>query len=180
MSKAFQGFEYAIRDADELLGHFDAVNRKPPPDGAEVLKRAGLVMALTAWETYVEDLLLEIMQRKLGAVTGSYVGDFVMRRLQQDLKQFHNPSSDKTKRIFVEYVGLDVTLGWTWANYDPEKARAALNSWIGKRGDAVHRSRPIGNGVPTPHLVKREDLEKAIRFIKDLVKATDAYVEKHA
>lgn len=180
MSKAFQGFEYAIRDADELLGHFDAVNRKPPPDGAEVLKRAGLVMALTAWETYVEDLLLEIMQRKLGAVTGSYVGDFVMKKLHQDLKQFHNPSSDKTKRIFVEYVGVDVTLGWTWANYDPEKARSALNSWIAKRGDAVHRSRPVGNGVPAPHLVKREDLEKAIRFIKDLVKATDAYVEKHA
>jgi hypothetical protein len=141
VSKAFQGFEYAIRDADELLGHFDAVNRKPPPDSAEVLKRAGLVMALTAWETYVEDLLLEIMQRKLGAVTGSYVGDFVMKKLHQDLKQFHNPSSDKTKRIFVEYVGLDVTLGWTWANYDPEKARSALNSWIAKRGDAVHRSR---------------------------------------
>jgi len=88
-------------------------------------------------------------------------------------------SSDKTKRIFVEYVGLDVTLGWTWANYDPEKARSALNSWIAKRGDAVHRSRPVGNGVPAPHLVKREELEKAIRFIKDLVKATDAYVEKH-
>ena len=101
MSKAFQGFEYAIKDADELLGHFDAVNRKPPLDGAEVLKRAGLVMALTAWETYVEDLLLEIMQRKLGAVTGSYVGDFVMKKLHQDLKQFHNPKySPVNKCVF--------------------------------------------------------------------------------
>lgn len=40
---------------------------------------------------------------------------------------------------------------------------------------------PLMLGVTAPpHLVKREDLEKAIRFIKDLVKATDAYVEKHA
>jgi len=43
VSKAFQGFEYAIRDADELLGHCDAVNLKPPPDSAEVRKLAVIV-----------------------------------------------------------------------------------------------------------------------------------------
>ena len=59
MSRAYQGFEYGIKDAEELLAHFDAINTKPPPPNAEVLKRAGLVMALTAWETYVEDRLLE-------------------------------------------------------------------------------------------------------------------------
>lgn len=179
MSRAFQGFEYAIRDAEELLAHFDSINRNPPPDNAEVLKRAGLVMALTAWETYVEDLLLEVMKRKLGAVEGSYVGDFVLKKLHQDLKQFHNPNSEKTKKIFIDYTGVDVTVGWTWANYDPEKARTTLNGWIAKRGDAVHRSRPLGSGVVAPHLVRRDELEKAIRFVKDLVRATDAYVEKH-
>ena len=66
--------------------------------------------------------------------------------------------------------------GWTWANYDPERARAALNSWIGKRGDAVHRSKPINNGSPNAHLIKRDELDKVIRFIKELVKATDVYV----
>ena len=90
--------------------------------------------------------------------------------------QLGNPSSDKTKRIFQDYLGLDVTNGWTWANYDPERARAALNSWIGKRGDAVHRSKPINNGSPNAHLIKRDELDKVIRFIKELVKATDVYV----
>jgi hypothetical protein len=179
MSRALQGFEFGIRDAEELLAHFDAVNVNPPPANSEVLKRAGLVMALTAWETYVEDRLLEEMNKRLGAVAGSYVGDFVLRRLHQDLKQFHNPSSDKTKRIFQEYVGLDVTEGWAWANYEPEKARTTLNSWIAKRGDAVHRSKPVNNGASVAHLIKRDELEKVVRFIKDLVKATDAYLEKH-
>lgn len=179
MSRAIQSFEFGIKDAEELLAHFDSMNNNPPPPNAEVLKRAGLVMALTAWETYVEDRLLEEMKRKLGVVEGSYIGDFVFRKLNHDLKQFHNPNSDKTKRIFQEYLGLDVTEGWSWANYDPEKARATLNSWISKRGDAVHRSKPINNGSPAAHLIKRDELEKVIRFIKELVKATDAYIDKN-
>ncbi len=179
MSRAYQSFEYGIKDAEELLAHFDAINANPPPPNAEVLKRAGLVMALTAWETYVEDRLLEEMNKKIGAVAGSYVGNFILKKLHTDLKQFHNPSSDKTKRIFQEYLGLDVTEGWSWANYEPEKARSTLNSWIGKRGDAVHRSKPFNNGSPVAHLIKRDELEKVIRFIKDLVKATDAYVDNN-
>jgi hypothetical protein len=178
MSRAFQSFEFGIKDAEELLAHFDAVNGNPPPANAEVLKRAGLVMALTAWETYVEDRLVEEMDKKLGAVAGSYVGNFVSKKLQCDLKQFHNPSSDKTKRIFQEYLELDVTEGWIWSNYDPEKAKATLNGWISKRGDAVHRSKPISNGTPVAHLIKRDELEKVIRFVKDLVKATDAFIDK--
>ena len=127
MSRAYQSFEYGISDAEELLAHFDAVNANPPPSNAEVLKRAGLVMALTAWETYVEDRLTEEMNKKLGVVAGSYVGDFVLKKLNTDLKQFHNPTSDKTKRIFEEYLGFDVTEGWSWAKYDPAKSRATLN-----------------------------------------------------
>lgn len=178
MSRAYQSFEFSIKDAEELLAHFDAINTNPPPPNAEVLKRAGLVMALTAWETYVEDRLQEEMAKKLGVVAGSYVGDFVMKKLNQDLKQFHNPTSDKTKRIFQEYLGFDVTEGWTWANYEPEKARATLNNWIGKRGDAVHRSKPASNGAAPAHLIKRDELEKVIRFVRELVKSTDAFIDK--
>ena len=85
MSKALQSFEFGIKDADELLAHFDAINANPPPANAEVLKRAGLVMALTAWETYVEDRLTEEMGKKLAAVSGSYIGDFVLKKLHHDL-----------------------------------------------------------------------------------------------
>ncbi len=177
MSVAYQSFESGIKDAEELLFHFDSLNTNPPPANAEVLKRAGLVMALTAWETYVEDRLREEMQNKLGIVAGSFAGDFIMKKLNTDLKQFHNPNSEKTKRIFLEYLGFDVTEGWVWANYEPERARTVLNSWIAKRGDAVHRSKPVSNGASPAHLVRREDLEKVIRFIKDIAKATDLYIE---
>lgn len=50
VSKARHSFESSIKDAEEFLEHFDALNSSVPPTNADVLKRAGLVMALTAWE----------------------------------------------------------------------------------------------------------------------------------
>lgn len=179
MSKSFQNFEYAIQDAEELLNHFDALNENPPSQNAEVLKRAALVMMLTAWETYVEDRLTEEMSKRLDLLSGCHIGAFVLKKLRQDLKHFHNPKSDNTKRLFQEYLGLDVTEGWSWLNYDPEKAKTVLNNLISKRGEAVHRSRHVPNGSTSAHLVKREDLVKAIRFIKDLVTATDTYIDRN-
>ncbi|QPF72322.1 hypothetical protein G8A07_04835 [Roseateles sp. DAIF2] len=99
MSKALASFESSIKDAEDLLAHFDAMP-KPPPANAEVLKRAGLVMALTAWETYVEDRVREEVALRLRVVTGSYVGKFVLTRLEEELKRFHNPTSEPV-RIFV-------------------------------------------------------------------------------
>ena len=173
MSRAKTTFESSIKDAEDLLAHFDAINKNPPPENAEVLKRAGLIMALTAWETYVEDRLVEAMQLRLRAVDGSYVGKFVLSRLEEELKRFHNPNSDKTKRLFHDYLGVDVTATWTWQHFDTTKVKKTLDDLIVKRGDAVHRSKPAHSGTPAAHLVKRDDLEKAVRFLKALVDATE-------
>jgi len=170
VSRAATTFEASIADASVLL---DGAHQQPQ-DKADVLKRAGLVMALTAWETYVEDRILEAVQSRLRALNGSPVGNFVMGKLQEELKRFHNPSSEKTKRLFLDYLEIDVTSSWRWLNFDPSVARKTLDELISKRGDAVHRSRPLSEGVAPGHLVKREELEKAFRFLKGLVTATDS------
>lgn len=172
MSRAAANFDNAIGDALILLAYFDS-NHKQSPDHAEVLKRAGLVMALTAWETYVEDRAREAVQARLKILNGSPVGKFVLAKLEDEIKRFHNPGAEKTKRLFFDYLEVDVTEGWTWQNMDPALARKTLDDLISKRGDAVHRAKPATGGPPAPHLVKRDDLEKAIRFMKNLVQATD-------
>ncbi|MDQ1303938.1 MAG: hypothetical protein QG595_1921 [Pseudomonadota bacterium] len=173
MSKARITFESSIKDAEDLLAHFDSMP-KPPPENAEVLKRAGLVMALTAWETYVEDRAREEVQARLKAVNGSQIGKFVTGRLEDELKRFNNPNAEKTKKLFSDFLEVDVTTGWEWQHFDVPKAKKTLDELIIKRGDAVHRSKPHTAGAPAaPHLVKREDLEKSIRFLKSLVEATD-------
>ncbi|MCF7676477.1 MAG: hypothetical protein K9N23_21520 [Akkermansiaceae bacterium] len=172
MTKARELFDASIQDAEDLLAHFDSQS-KPPPKNAEVLKRAGLVMALTAWETYVEDLIHEVtIGRHLG--DAGHAEKFMHARLQEELKRFHNPTSDKTRKLFLDYVGLDVTQHWKWSNFVQSSSKETLDQLLSKRGDIVHRSKLPDDGGPSkPHPVKREDLAKAIRFLRGLVDATD-------
>ena len=172
MSKASTTFDTSIEDATTLLRLFDEVH-KASPERAEVLKRAGLVMALTAWETYVEDRLNEEVQIRLRAVAGSSIGHFVSHKLADELKRLHNPTPEKTKQLFVDFLEVDVTARWKWDNYSAPDARKALSQLISIRGEAVHRSKPAKGGAPAPDLVKRDDLEKAIRFLRGLVAATE-------
>ena len=51
-SRAFENFSHAIQDSVDLMQHFDALNKQPPPPEIEVLKRASLVMSLAALEFY--------------------------------------------------------------------------------------------------------------------------------
>lgn len=166
-------FDTSIRDAEDLLAHFDA-QPKPPPPNAEVLKRAGLIMALTAWETFVEDRVREVVTQSSQAVIGSHAGNFMATRLEEELKRLNNPDSAKTRKLFVDYTGIDVTDQWTWPGYDPKSACTRLNALLRTRGEIVHRSKePDVGGPPKAHPVKREDLAKAIRFLKALVDVTD-------
>ena len=173
MSRSALTFARSIEDATALLTHFDFLH-KQSAENAEVLKRAGLVMALTAWETYVEDRVQEAVQIRLKAVNGSPIGKFVNAKLTEELKHFHNPTADKTRKLFLDYLEVDVCASWKWLHYDCAAAKKALDDLIAKRGDAVHRSKVVVSGLPpAAHLVKRDDLEKAIRFLKSLVEVTE-------
>ncbi|MFI8619320.1 HEPN domain-containing protein [Acidovorax sp. Leaf78] len=180
ISRAHETFDSAIEDACALLALIDSMYKQDPvAPTAEALKRAGLVMSLTAWETYVEDRVTEAVNMRLKAVSGSPIGNFVSSRLNDELKRFHNPNSEKTRRIFLDYLEVDVTAGWKWLHFEPATARKMLDDLLAKRGEAVHRSKSITAGVPAPHLVKRDDLDKAIRFLKGLVNATDKALAEH-
>lgn len=174
MPTARETFNSSIKDAEELLAHFNSINVLPPPQNAEVLKRAGLIMACTAWETYVEDRIQEAVQQRLGEGNDSFQNQFLLKHLQTTLKQFHNPNAEKTCKLFSDFLGVDVSAGWQWNNYDSARVRLELDSLIKKRGEAVHRSKAANASIPAAHLVRKEELEKAIRFLKALVEATEA------
>lgn len=100
--------------------------------------------------------------------------------LQQDLKVFHTPSTDRVRPVFKKYFGYDITAGWSWNHCDPAKARAELNRLAKKRGDIAHRS---GRPLPSQsgqHAVTREEMRKHIHFIKELVRATGAFVQANS
>ena len=170
MSTALNNFNRAIDDARELLSCYDTLNAAETSAAPEVLKRATLIMTLTAWETFVEDIATEIFESKFGALVGCHIGDYIQNQFTIKLKTFHNPDSLKTKRLFEEFFGIDITERWTWNNYFPDQVRTSLNKWIKMRGEAVHRAQI---DLTKPHIVKREELEKCVRFFSELANATD-------
>lgn len=169
-SAALCTFEHSIQDADDLLALFDSTK-------SEVLKRASLVMALAALETYIEDRIIEAVDTVAGSdPKAGRLSSFYKTSLENDLKTFHSPSTDRVRTIFQKYLALDITAGWSWNNYDSVRVCTELNKINRKRGDIAHRSaRPVP-GQPTPHAVTRDDLRKHIHFIKSLATATDAFL----
>lgn len=180
-SRSLQAFEHAILDAIDLLSHFDALNTKPPPPQIEVLKRASLVLALAALESYFEDRLVEATEAICAKSSeDSALARFLRESLVNDLKYFHSPSTDRVRPIFLKYLGIDITEGWFWNNVEPAVARSELNRLTKKRGDIAHRSlRPVdGQAQPQRHAVTRNDLRKHIHFLRQLAQATDAYLSE--
>ncbi len=177
-SKALQNFAHAIQDATDLLDHFDRLNSHPPPPEIEVLKRASLVMALAALEIYFEDLLVDSVEALCNqAGTSEHLKQFMRSSLENDLKVFHTPSSDRVRPVFEKYLGYDISDAWAWNNMDPLQARQELNRLARKRGDIAHRSgRPLP-GQPVQHAVTRESMRKHLHFIKELVRTTDDFVQ---
>jgi len=173
MSIANDTFSKSILDAENLLSHFNKLNTKPPPPENEVLKRAGLIMAMTAWETYVEDRVREAAAGRLGTLADKSIAAFVQAKLDEEIRRLHNPAFDKTVQIFHDYAGVDLTKYWCWDNADAKAVRERLDQYIKLRGDVVHRSRAILPGPPQGHPVTKEELERAIRFLRKLLEATE-------
>lgn len=73
-------FDTAIADAERLLELFDKLS-KPEQQANEVLKRAALVMTLTAWETFIESWLRAQMCQKLAALKGCFADDYIPKNL---------------------------------------------------------------------------------------------------
>jgi len=173
MTKAAEAFDRAIRDAEDLLARFDAEKASPTGKNGDVLKRAGLVMALAAWETYVKDRIRDEFSVWLQAVEGSSIGKFVRKRLEEDLKRFFNPNTERTRRLFLDYFEIDITKEWAWDNYDSPAVKKTLDALIAKRGEAAHQANTAEHPSAEPHQVKKEELKKGIRFLKGLVAATE-------
>ena len=175
MTEAYSNFEKSIKDSESLLEIFDDPKIDLSSDSQEAIKRSALVMICVAWETYIEDLITEIISKKIEVISGSQVGRYIQSSLNQRIKLLHNPNSHKVKQLFEEFLEVDLTTHWVWNNYDADRVRTSLNQWLNLRGDAVHRAR---NCDENKSLVKRDELSKCIRFFKDLVRTTDDVVSK--
>ena len=85
-------------------------------------------MAMTAWETFVEDRILEAARLRLTGLADSSIASFVQSRLDTEIKRLHNPTSDKTIQLFRDYAGVGLTEEWCWNNFDPKPSGSGSTS----------------------------------------------------
>lgn len=98
-----------------------------------------------------------------------HVGDYMFKTLDETLKGFHTPSGRKAQKLFLDFIGVDVSENWVWNNMpDYSAVFKKLDVWIKMRDEAVHRSALDKQGG---HLVARKD--KCLNFLRRLVRATE-------
>ena len=170
MTESYGNFQKAKDEISQLISCYDDINKKNPDKAPRVLKRATLIMILTAWETYVEDVVEERLNEQMTLLKGSHICSYVLKNLKEKYKRFHTPDSKNTKYLFKDFLGIDVTENWAWNNFDQERVREQLNQWIKRRGAAVHRISVDDN---TSDAIKREEVDKCMCFFNELVLATE-------
>lgn len=171
MTQAYENYEKAIAEINDLLSCFDVLNKDKTNQAPRVMKRAALIMILTAWETYIEDVTDELLKKRLSLLNDIQLGKFVEKSFRKAHKQLNTPNAQNTKQLFEDFLGVDVTEKWKWNNFDHAKVCETLNTWTKRRGDAVHR---ISVDHNVPEVVRRPELNKCIKFFKALVDETES------
>lgn len=117
--------------------------------------------------------MTEACAERLKDLSDCTVAEFVRSKLDEEIKRLHNPASQKTLQLFREYAGVDLAHHWCWNGSDFGTVKERLDDYMKLRGDVVHRSLKIPSNAPLVHPVKKDDLRKAITFLKNLVEATE-------
>jgi hypothetical protein len=203
MTRARLNFEYFKEDVSILLKTHDSETKRAagrPNRDLEVFKRAGVILAVTAWEAYIEDTLSEQFSDKLeyaeipadikGAFnsvsqtwlnsqpkppevekwTGEGWKNVVMDKFKHDVEALNTPNSENIKHLFSRYLDIDVTAHWKWQKNSSKVVCQKLDALIKLRGKLVHRGKELSESTAN---VNRKNFVEAKLLIERLVECTD-------
>lgn len=89
------------------------------------------------------------------------------------LTELNTPNSRITKDLYERSIGLrNINSAWVSKTKTPEQLCAALNAFIGKRGDCAH-------GLAFTTIVKMSECRKFLALVSRLAALTDSAVAAH-
>lgn len=111
--------------------------------GLASLNRAAVVISVSAWESYVEELTREALWalRPLAPPLGNWpaLSAFVLG----DLGRFNTPNAQKVADLLKRCLGLtDVRISWRWRNCTSSQAAALLDRALALRHEIAHGVNP--------------------------------------
>jgi hypothetical protein len=205
VSYASANFRYSMSEAELLLslrcrGVALAINK--PEWDLQVLKRAAVILAVTTWETYIEDMLRERFNDLLGQATepaaltgtfnhvahawldegpkppdlaqwtGSGWRDVLRSRFEREVQALNTPNSANIRRLTQRYLGGDLTTSWKWPGVGFQQACRRLDAAIELRGRLAHRARDVFRDRGN---VPSRQAVAVIALLRRLSKATDTH-----
>jgi hypothetical protein len=177
-SNATAIFQKLDQDVNVLLGlHSGSGSPGRPTGNNGPLLRSALVLLVTAWENYVEQVLMEAVDhvtpviaanprllspylqtavaRKAKDSVWDVVGDgwlkVARKRLDHEIGSFNNAAGRQVNELVDQVLGLEAILdSVSWQAVSPAKAQADLTELVNDiRGEIVHRGTTPGDlGLP--------------------------------
>ncbi|MDO5054230.1 MAG: HEPN domain-containing protein [Pasteurella oralis] len=173
-SKAKQHFQDSIEHSQILIkrsSEYKSENGNICQKTQEIMKRSAIILLITAWETYIEDVCLEVFNCQYKCLVNSTTGNYLEKQCKNQINRLHNPDSVKVAKLFKEFFNVDITEDWVWNSYNkPDEVRKKLNNILEIRGEIAHRA-------DSDKLPSKPEIEKWIRFVCELVDKTDEIIQ---
>jgi hypothetical protein len=143
------------------------------PARAAALNRAIVVMCVSAWESYVEELMRNALTSLRPGAPPLGVWSVHNASMQGQLGRFHTPNTENVRLLVSDVIGLaDVDNSWAWQNCTSAQARQRL-------ADALRLRHQIAHGVnPRPNVLTFYATQLPDFFLR-LGRCTDNAVRNH-
>jgi hypothetical protein len=138
--------------------------------GLAALNRAAVVLSVSAWESYIEELMRESLQA-LGGAVGAWpaLSAYVLGLLGR----FHTPNTGKVDLLVQSCVGIpNVSATWGWQNCTSAQAIARLDTALTHRHEIAHGVNPRPN-------IHNQYSSSLPLFVRNLARCTDQAVRNH-
>ncbi len=164
-----------LRDAKELdKAHSRLKTGKPGRQyGLAALNRATVVICVSAWEAYIEELVRESVVAIRPAAPPLGAWSVHNAWILGQLGRFNNPNMENVRMLLSDAIGLqDVHQFWVWRNCTSAQAMQRLAKVMRLRHQIAH-------GVNPRPVVNNDYSSELPDFFLRLGRATDQAVRNH-
>jgi hypothetical protein len=141
--------------------------------GLGSLNRAVVVMCLSAWEAYIEELVKEAIESFRPQPTDRTLWQSVNADARSQIGRFNTPNVENVRRLIADTIGLqDVTQSWAWQNTTIAQARDRLT-------EAITHRHHIAHGVNPRPTIQNTYSRRLPAFFLRLGRATDGAVRQY-
>jgi hypothetical protein len=137
------------------------------------LNRAAVVICVSAWEAYVEELVRESVRamRPPAAPLGAWSAHHAS--ILGQLGRFNNPNLENVRLLLSDAIGLqDIHQAWVWRNCTSTQA-------VQRLATAMRLRHQIAHGVNPRPVIHNQYSSQLPDFFRRLGRATDQAVRGH-